>query len=200
LLQRIKSGEIDGKSLDQTARRTIAVYLLSEGYSVQETAEILKVSDRTIERDKKAFRQANAIERDPSLVKEMAGRLITEAELCVHRIRKFARDKDAAPGVKIEAEHRCYQIIADEIQRLQGLGYLPTAAQKIEADLTHYAGQVPDLATLRSQVDQLKEIASTTSPESRKQLCALEDEVKRAELASSIDQLKSQLDEETDND
>jgi len=44
-------------------------------------SQILKVSDRSIERDKKAIREANALSADPELVEQMIGRLVCEAEL-----------------------------------------------------------------------------------------------------------------------
>jgi transcriptional antiterminator len=60
--------------------------------STAEIAHLLKVSDRTIERDKKEIREENAISQDPELTNVIAGRLVDEAQICIQRIRKFERD------------------------------------------------------------------------------------------------------------
>ncbi len=137
LLQGIRNGSIDPKSLRPDERRPLVSLLMAEGQSTAEIAHLLKRSDKTIELDKRALRGGNSITKDPELVKQMAGRLVTEADLCIQRIRKFAIGKDTPASVKVDAEHRCFQIFEKTIESLQSLGYLPTAPQKIEADLTH---------------------------------------------------------------
>ncbi len=121
LLQKIQAGTVDPKCIRPAERRAIVSYLMADGYSTADMAQILKVSDRSIERDKKAIREANALSADPELVEQMAGRLVCEAELSIQRIRKTARDKNTPQAVRIEAEHRCYQIVSDMITSLQHL-------------------------------------------------------------------------------
>jgi transposase len=131
LLQKIQAGVMDPKCIRPAERRLIVSYLMADGYSTADMAQILKVSDRSIERDKKAVREANAIAADPQLVEQMVGRLVLEAELSIQRIRKAVRDKDTPQAVRIEAEHRCYQIVSDMITSLQRLGYLPSQPKEI---------------------------------------------------------------------
>ncbi len=143
LLKEIQAGTASPKSITTADRRQLVAVLMCDGYSTPDMAQILQVSDRSIERDKQFIRQSDALPRDPKLVEQMVGRLRTEAELCVQRTRKAVRDKDVSASVKVDAEHRCYVIISDLFQSLQRVGYLPTAAQKIEAELTHHAGEIP---------------------------------------------------------
>ncbi len=75
LLRKIESGAIDPKTIAKADRQQLVAFLMSEGYSVAEMCQILKVKQRTIERDKKAIRESNAIARDPKLVEQMVGRL-----------------------------------------------------------------------------------------------------------------------------
>ena len=152
LLQKIQAGTVDPKCIRPTERRLIVSYLMADGYSTAEMAQILKVSDRSIERDKKAIRQTNALAADPELVEQMVGRLVCEAELSIQRMRKAARDKDTPPAVRIDAEHRCYLIVSDMTTSLQRLGYLPTATSKLQADFTHNIGQIPDFADMQAEV------------------------------------------------
>jgi len=75
LLQKIQGGVVDPKCIRPAERRLIVSYLMADGYCTADMAQILKVSDRSIERDKKAIRQTNALAADPELVEQMAGRL-----------------------------------------------------------------------------------------------------------------------------
>ena len=197
LLRQIQSGAMDPKSIGPADRRQLVAFLLSDGYSAAEMSQILKVAERTIERDKKAIRESNAIARDPRLVEQMVGRLVGEAELAVQRIRKAVRDKDTGKALRVDAEHRCYQITSDLVVSMQRLGYLPTAAQKVEADLTHHVGEVPDFATMQAEVRRLRQIYPVdgeNAPDTIRQLGLLEQQITRADLASRVDAISSTLD------
>jgi hypothetical protein len=206
LIQGLQSGSIDAKSISIPDRRQLVAVLLADGYTTVDIAQIMKVSDRSIERDKLAIRQSNAVSRDPKLIPQMVGRLVSEAELSVERIRKATRDKGVPAAVKVDAEHRCYQVVSDLIQSMQRLGYLPTAAQKVEADLVHHVGEVPDFAQLLAETTRLKQIHKHSLPASQEgqsgsldvvnRLAKLEVEITRASLASEIDDLTSACDSE----
>ena len=158
LLQGIRNGSIDPKSLRPNERRPLVALLMAEGQSTAEIGHLLKASDRQIQLDKKALRGEKSITKNPELVKQMAGRLVAEADLCIQRIRKFARGKDTLASVKVDGEHRCFQIFEKTIERLQSLGYLPTAAQKIEADLTHRAASSHTLEEIILEAERVKQI------------------------------------------
>ncbi len=200
VLRKIESGALDPKCISVSERRQLVGFLMSDGCSTAEIAQILQVGDRTIERDKKAVRESNAIARDPKLVEQMVGRLVGEAELSVQRIRKAVRDKKVSPSVKVDAEHRCFQVVNDLFQSLQGVGYLPTAAQKFEADLTHHVGDVPDFGATRAEVVRLKEICRQhpdRNPEVVQRVLQLERQVAEADLATQVENVSGQI---TDTD
>jgi hypothetical protein len=106
--------------------------------------------------------------------------------------------------VRVDAEHRCYQIISDLIDKMQRLGYLPTAAQKVEADLTHHVGDVPDFVAMRAEVKRLQQVCQHTSddgPNSARQLVLLEHQIVQADLASRVEQIAGEIgDKEGDTD
>ena len=160
LLQGIKSGSVNPCSLCPADRRLLVSFLMAEGQSTAEIALLLKTSDRTVERDRKAIREENAITKDPKLVEQIVGRLISEAEVCIQRIRKFQRDNQASAAAKMDGEHRCFQIACQLSERLQSLGFLPTATQRIEADLTHHSassGTLEELMLEAKRVIQIQE-------------------------------------------
>ena len=161
LLQKIKEGATNPASLSGSQRRPLVSFLMAEGQSTAEIAHLLKVSDRTIERDKKFIRQKNAISQDPELADIMAGRLVNEAQICIQRIRKFQRDTNCPPAAKIEGEKGCFQITNNLAERLQSMGYLPIAAKKLEADLRHHAENVLSLNEIESETDRLQGIRAS---------------------------------------
>jgi len=165
LLQKIKAGQFKANSIGKAERMLLVCFLMAEGQSTAEIAHLLKTSDRTIERDKKAIREEIAITKDPKLVEQMAGRLMYETELSIQRLRKVQRDKDASPADKIEAERTSNQIICQLIKTMQSLGYLPTAAQKIEADLTHRAVSSLTLEEIQLEAGRVKQIQESLSAE-----------------------------------
>ena len=158
LLQDIKNGSVDPSSLCPADRRLLVSFLMAVGQSTAEIALSLKTSDRTVERDRKAIREENAITKDPKLVEQIVGRLISEAEVCIQRIRKFQRDNQASPAAKIDAEQRCFQILCQLSERLQSLGYLPIATQRIEADLRHSAASSLSLEQIQDEAGRLRHI------------------------------------------
>ncbi len=206
LLKKIQSGAINPSNIDKDSRRPLVAHLTGDGYSIAEMAEILKVSERTIERDRKAIRESNAIPRDPKMVEQVVGQLSSEADLCTQRIRKAVRGNDAPEHVKVEAEHRCFQIRSDLFQRLQGIGYLPTVSQRIEADLTHHAGDVPDVEVMRVEVRRIRQIVDRggsdngAGTELASKLVVLEQDIERASLAGRIQDAARTIETKEDDD
>jgi hypothetical protein len=190
LLQKIQTGAVDPKCIRPAERRLIVSYLMADGYCTADMAQILKVSDRSIEREKKAIRETNALAADPQLTEQMAGRLVFEAELSIQRIRKAARDKNTPQAVKVDAEHRCYQIFSDMITSMQRLGYLPMATTRLQADLTHHVGQIPDLPQMQEEVQRLKEIQGA-DPTVKEQLNEIETQLVKVKLADQIENISN---------
>ena len=173
LLQKIQTGSVDPKCIRPAERRQIVSYLMADGYCTADMAQILKVSDRSVERDKKAIRQAN---------------------LSIQRIRKAVRDKKTKTAVKIDAEHRCYQIVSDMISSLQRLGYLPIATARLQADLTHNIGEIPALTQMQAEVKRLKQITGEiqkTDPQLTEQLNQIETQLIKVKLADKIENISN---------
>ncbi len=164
ILQGIKTGTTNPALLSPKQRRRLVILLIGEGHSTAEIAHLLKVSDRTIERDKNKIRKKNAIVKDPKLVEQMAGRLLFEAETAIQKIRKYERDKQTSPATRIDAEHKCFQIVNDLAERFQSMGYLPTAAKKLEADLKHHTEDTLSLKEIKSEARRLQDIEKSFPP------------------------------------
>jgi DNA-binding CsgD family transcriptional regulator len=195
LLRDIQSGAAGAQTISIDDRRQIVAYLVADGYSNAEIAQMLKVSDRSIERDKRAIREGNALPKDPRLVSQLAGRLVSEAELSVQRIRRTSRDKVTPPAVKVDAEHRCFQILSDLVQRLQGLGYLPSATQRIEAELLHHVDEIPSLECIGAELNRLAEINADGDGRLPPEISQLQAEFQRATIAVKVQRAAAAGDE-----
>jgi hypothetical protein len=125
-------------------------------------AHLLGVSTRTIARDRQAIHEQNAIEHDPRLAALFAGRLAAEYEASSSRIRRLARDRETPPAVRMDGEHKCFEMLDRLVQRLQSMGYLPTAAQRVQGEVTHSVGDLGTLADLQREVKRIAEIEADT--------------------------------------
>ena len=196
----IQRGAIDAKSLCIEDRRRCVAHLTSEGYSAAETAQILKVTERTIARDRAAIRRDSSIERDPEMISEMVGQLVTQADTCLQRIRRVTRERDTPSNVRVEGEKACWIIARDLVKCLQSLGYLPTAPQEIRGELTHQIEQVPAFDEIQEEVARLEVIVHSHANHDDGQpllqaLAHLKDQVSRSALHEEVTALALRLSE-----
>ena len=160
IMRDIQQGALAPRSLGVEDRRRCVEHLTGEGYSLAEIAEILKVAERTIARDRSAVRRSNAIERDEDITGEMVGQLVTQADTTINRIRRITRDSDTPPATRIEGEKACWVIRSDLIQKLQSLGYLPNAPQEIRGQMTHQVEHLPAFGQMNEEVTRLELIVN----------------------------------------
>ncbi len=195
-LKQIQAGQLDPTTLDKDQRYAVVVVLAQDGYSTAQIASILQVSERTIERDRRAWREDIALAADPKLVGQMVGRLYSEAELSVQRIRSSTRDKDTPAGVRVDGEHRCYQIWSDLLQRMQSVGHLPTAAQRLQSEHVLHVDGPPALGQLAEEATRLMDImrAHGVAQDDPRYVEAnvLKQEIACAEIAGRLGTLKEE--------
>ena len=114
--------------------------------------------------------------------------------MSVQRIRKTARDKNTPQAVKVDAEHRCYQIVSDMVGSMQRLGYLPTATARLQADFTHNIGQIPDFSQLQAEVQRLRQITGEIQGTDHKvieQLNEIDTQLVKVKLANKIENISN---------
>ena len=200
-IREIKAGTLKPKLLSPEDRRACVGHVYSEGLSVPQTAEFLKVSERTITRDRKVLQEEGAIDRDPRLAGVVAGQLILEADSCRQHIRRTTRDKNAPHAVRVEGERVCFVILCDLTQRLQSLGYLPTAAQEFTATLSHTIDDIPQFEETKQELlsmsQALKRTGAEESEESRR-VSEITSELDRAKLAFQTANVKQQIERNHD--
>ncbi|MEM6503850.1 MAG: DeoR family transcriptional regulator [Planctomycetota bacterium] len=165
LIQQIKTGDLDASLLGHTDRRRCVRWLTVEGLAVEEIAQVLAVSERTIRRDRAKLRDEVALDPDPRLALRLAGWMFDECEIAVQRLRRVTRDPHCSPGDKIDAEQRCLSMIDRLIGRLQSMGLLASATAKLHAEISVPDGEELDLDGLASELSRLRAIESTEGGE-----------------------------------
>jgi hypothetical protein len=203
IIKGIQSGDIPPGSLDKASRCACVEHLTAEGYSTVEIASILGASERTVRRDRAAIRAAHAVERDPSLVREMVGHLVMHADVAVSRIRRAVRQQDAKPGERVDAERACWTIVKDLVGMLQKLGYLPTAPVEVRGRLQHrVALEPPRYDQLELEIERIERIQLQHGSDECElvKLTELKDEVRRLALAEEIETIDATLDQENEDE
>ena len=198
IIRDIQQGAIEAKSLAIEDRRRCVQHFNGEGYSAAETAEILKVAERTIARDRAAIRQTNTVECDPQLTGQIVGQLMNQAETCLQHIRRVTRERDTAPNVRIEGEKTCWLIVDTLVQRLQSLGYVTTVPQQLRAEMKHQIEAVPGFVEIKNELTRVELIvnAQGIGEENRpllQELTDLKDEVARGSLSEQIAAIENRV-------
>jgi hypothetical protein len=158
LIRALRSGQLRGPDICTEDRRMCVEYLSGEGVGAGEVAELMQVTERTIMRDRAAFRKANALTPDPEFAQEVAGNLVRRCEASAAKFRRLARDKDTPPAAKIEAEDKAIRVEIDTFLCLQKAGYLPTIGSGGAFDPTNLLSLAPQLEDVAAEAARLKGI------------------------------------------
>ncbi len=156
LIRALQRGEVSGATLGIAERRRVVEHLTLEGYGVAEIAEVLKVVERTIHRDRQAVRAANALEVTPGLAGEVLGQLLAQAEAGAARLSRIARDSAAPAAARVEAERSAWQVRLEAFKAAQSVGFIPTAPTHLVAQLGPVTDPMALLQELRHEVDRVR--------------------------------------------
>ena len=171
-------------------------YLGNEGYSVGEIAEVLKISIRTIHRDREQIKAAHAVSFAPDMVEQQVGQLLQHADQAIQRLRRIAREKDCPHAARVEAIRGTWTVVKELTEKLQSLGYLPTAAHQIRADLTHHIDEPPSFDQMQMEVARLElliEQGDKTDEKTRQVFTELKTTLKQFAMSTQIKQLTEAL-------
>ena len=194
LIKQIKEKRVNPAVLSAEDRRRCVDVLWGEGYTVAEIAQILKRSERTINRDRWDLRAARALHVDSQFAPQMAGELMRQAEGSASRLRRIAREPGASAMERCMAENFAFKIFIDMIGKFQSMGYLPRIPTGVVAQLVGASGDEA-IATYDQLAQRLKELDGVdrelglNDPEHRERRRALQEVVRRGRAAAEIDQM-----------
>ena len=101
-------------------------------------------------------------------------------------------ERETAPTARIDGERACWLITKELVERLQSLGYLPTAATEIRGELTHHVQHLPGFAQIQAEVARLEAIFADRAIDQQpllEELTAIKGEVDRGALVERIGSL-----------
>ena len=193
LIKQIKESKVDPAVLSAEDRRRCVDVLWGEGYTVAETAQILKRGERTIYRDRTELRAAHALHVHPEFAAQMAGELMRQAESSAGRLRRIAREPGASAMERSMAENFAFKVFTDMIGKLQSMGYLPRIPTGVVAQVVGASGDV--IPTLNQLAHRIKELdlvdqeLGVCDPESQQRRRTIKELIERGRTAAEIKQM-----------
>jgi hypothetical protein len=157
LVRSLRDGAMGPKSLTREEAVNCTEYCLGEGMRPIEIAKLLDCSDRSVRRYRAEITERNALDRDPKLAGMIVGRLLAKVDHADGALRRLIRDERTPPADKVDA---CRALVEGEVklaQTLQGLGHLPSAAQRIDATVELVP---PKLEEIREKLSELERLSA----------------------------------------
>jgi hypothetical protein len=194
LIKQIKDHKVDPVVLSAEDRRRCVDVLWGEGYTVAETAQILKCGERTIYRDRSELRSAHALRVHPQFALQMAGELMRQADGSAGRLRRIARESGASAMERCMAENFAFKVHLDMIGKLQSMGYLPRVPTGIVAQVvgTSVGDAIATYDHVAQRLEELERVdreLGLNDPERIKRRRILRELLDRGRSAAEIDQM-----------
>ena len=201
ILKQIKEGSLEAKDLSKEMRQESVEVLTLEGYSVSSIAQLLDRSEKTIKRDLEDIWQRNSKRPTPEIALQLIAELSTKSKNQVSHLMRIARSSEGSLQERINAERLAWEIQNQTIERLQSLGYLPSAPQKIEGDIYHHPeGEEPKTyVELKEELNLLEKISKESNSlddKTQKQIGFLRKKIEQAEITEQILDLTKQKNNE----
>jgi hypothetical protein len=200
LIKKIKENRIDPVVLSSEDRRRCVDVLWGEGYTVAETAQILKVGERTVYRDRAELRSTHALQVHPQLALQMAGELVRQADCTIARLRRIAREPGASAMERSMAENFAFKVCVEMIGKLQSMGYLPRVPNSVVAQVVGASGSeaiatYDQIAQRLEELDVVDRELGVEDSEQVKKRRMLWEMVRRGRLAAEVEQLAAKQEE-----
>jgi len=157
ILTQIKNGIRDPKKLPTDIRRDCVEHLWHvEGQPTAVIAQLLKVSDKTIQRNKDAIRERNAKKLTQEDRLKILGDLLAKGTAAHENLMRLARSKDGSIQEKAQSGYYAWKGIEEQVELLQSLGYFPSKPMQIEADIHYSREEEMTPAQLKEELARLE--------------------------------------------
>jgi hypothetical protein len=195
IIQDIKNNVLDPKTLSPDERYRCVDFLLREGYTQEQAAQVFKTTDRTIRRDIVKFNKENKLTASGDLSKEIIGDMYRKATMHHAYLVRCARSPELSVVERGQLEFMAWRVLKETIEKMQSLGYLPFRPQEITGDLFHHfddqnveKSYEDARKTLNEVVDVAKQCGNWT-PELEKNINLLQKKIEKAEVIQESEKL-----------
>ncbi|MBF0523275.1 MAG: HTH domain-containing protein [Candidatus Omnitrophica bacterium] len=192
IIQSIKNG-LDAKSLSPENRQScVELLYFSEGQTINQIAELLRCSEKTVQRDIKELRKRNVIEINPEFSKQLVSDFYYRSTNHANYLMRLARLKDATIAEKISAELGACKVFLDLIEKFQSFGCLPSRPHQIKGEVYHhFDGEDADISLeeLKQtvlQIEQVTKEAGTFDEKTEISLRELKARIAKVEISMDV--------------
>jgi len=131
LLRNLSVGAIDPETLPIETRRRCVEHLTHQAFTNDEIAELMRVTERTIQRDRAALRKETRLEPDRRLGDELLGEYERIVSACVARLTRLARDPSVHPYARLWADEAMSKTYARFIDAAYRLNYFESGRERL---------------------------------------------------------------------
>lgn len=201
LIQQIKVGTLNPKTLSEDLRQRCVEFLDSEGYTAEQIGQILMRNERTIRRDLKKILDRNSLNPNVSLAKQIIGDIFRKTMVHHRYLMRLARSPEATTAEKAQSEFLAWRVLKEMAEKMQTLGYLPLKPQEIVGDFFHHMADLDgekniiEVKNMLTEIEQTSKEAGTFDSKTEEQLKALRARVENAEITLDVNKLKQKQEE-----
>ncbi len=155
VLEQLHAGEVAGAALPLELRRRCVEHLTDEAFTTGEIAQVMRISERTVRRDRAALRRAGGVAPDARLGDELLGefeRIVTGA---VGRLTRLSRESTSPPYVRLWAEQAMVRIYQRYIETAHRLNYIEDGQRRLREQRTESG---TDLQAMHRRMDMVKRL------------------------------------------
>lgn len=193
IIQEIKEGKREAKDLSAEQRQECVDSLDLQGYNVSQIAQVLNRSEKTIRRDLKDVRARRSVKPSLELATQIVGNMIAKLEACQSYLMRLANSKEGSLQEKSQAIFYAGKMMLELVEKLQSLGYLPSAPQKVVGDIYHHTeDDDKSFAEAKEKLKGLEAIAKDTGifdEATQKRIEDLKGKIEKAEIVKEVEDL-----------
>jgi len=201
LIQQIKDGTLNPKTLSREIRQCCVEFLSAEGYGAAQISQIIMRSEKTVSRDLVDIRARNAITPNIDLAKQIVGDMFQKAMVHHKYLMRIARSPDSSNAEKYQSEFLAWRVLKEVVEKMQTLGYLPLKPQEIVEDIFHHVSGENDIADAKNMLSEIEiaaKEAGTLNPETEEKIKALKRKIEQAEIKQEVTDLTKKEDKPKD--
>ena len=204
IVQDIKDGTLNPKTLSQDVRQRCVDFLIREGYTEEQVGQILMRNERTIRRDLEKMQEQNSLTPNINLAMQIVGDMFRKAMVHHRYLMRLARNPDATNSDKSQSEFLAWRVLKEVVEKMQTLGYLPLKPQEIVEDIFHHVTDeskersITEAKVMLSDIEQAAREAGTLDSQTEKKIKNLKARIEEAEISHEVDKLTKKEDKPED--
>ena len=208
IIQEIKDGKREAKDLSKEQRQECVDSLDLQGYNISQIAQVLDRSEKTIRRDLQDVKTRRSVKPSLELATQIVGNMIAKLEAAQSYLMRLANSKEGSLQEKSQAIFYAGKMMLELTEKLQSLGYLPSAPQKVIGEIyLHNEDDDKSFAEAKEKLKEIEAIAKDTGvldEITQKRIEDLKGKIEKAEIVKDVENLNKEQnnkkEEETKNE